>query len=461
MQLTHEKATKEELSTYLQAMCHPVPVMTLYGCCAKLEEKKKRAGDTHKSTNAVYYGWVDAICNWLQNSVFPEDTMFLIFEEDWRLKRSHTVVERLLAEAASVAAPPAEEPEPALTARRSRSRSPRRPWRAAGRPEPSAGGTRLSAPQGDVQTEQIPRWLRDTVEFMNVAKKQGRGDVVWLSWSCGTGKYTQGQPAHGSHAVGVTSEGAHAFQAALVRQYPWHLDCLLRRWCRNEVECHAQGVAPNSWLYPSLGNFGEHVSGCDDAVGHRNATWDAPHVAEGTRPQEDRQNRLHELRVWTKGSRGTTWKKLCHVQGPSATTSPWWRTFHPEALTRNTEMDNGDKNQRQLVAGCGWLQEQRSVVVGTKGLKSAPQAVRTAQNGPYDYQPDGAATTARQARNRRKVGMQYYNYRVFTNSQASSWPHHSAATQQHAKVRQSSRSTCREQAELQLPGNRSLYEPSA
>ena len=429
MQLTHEQATHTEVTPYLQSMAHPVPVLSIYGCCSKLEADPSGKARNMPSQQAVYYGWLDGLLAVLSDTSFPEDTLFCIFEEDWRLSAAHTTIERLLKEAKRPAEGEARA-DHSWRAERSRSPGPRPGSSTDPRPltysdvdvsrdaEPSAGAAerggsqRFAAPRAQLGPKSCPQWLTDMVGFANVAHKHNVGDVVWQTWAPGTGKRTQKRPAHASTCIFLTRKAALKLREHLGHIEGWHLDVLLRRLLLVEqtLECGLK----SSWVWPAVGSHAAHLSGCDDRVGQRASTFDKPYSQSGTRPcpVENKQERV--LYTWGQSNDKQELDiKVCHLQGMFAKTSPWWRTWHRDAKYRNTEMDNGKIRERQQCEP--WFNDKYQPVLGAEGL--APEAAEKVAMTWLHGEADGPPTKGRQKRNWRKAANAYVNHRVFTYSE--------------------------------------------
>ena len=66
-------------------------------------------------------------------------------------------------------------------------------------------------------------------------------------------------PSHGSTLVGVSKDGAMKLLEAIKKQKkPQHFDIWLRDACLNQT-----GGLQASYVLPSIGNYDEHISGCD------------------------------------------------------------------------------------------------------------------------------------------------------------------------------------------------------
>ena len=185
----------------------------------------------------------------------PFDMLFLFAEYDFRLFESDCIGNECLLIAELV-------PE-ALQARASRP--------AAGRESPRPPqlwgweGERRSQPAEHYHTEHIER-LNDIVRLCALAHWHGLGDVVWLSYNCGT----LGKPKVGQTVLDLVCE---------------HIGGARRQWCACIPRCHCtrEAAAYDLWLKaqwekhtetlgylymnPPIGSDEEHGSGCKPSVG--------------------------------------------------------------------------------------------------------------------------------------------------------------------------------------------------
>ena len=129
--------------------------------------------------------------------------------------------------------------------------------------------------------------LKDLVRVVTQAARIGRGDLVWHSW-VGSGK-KKARPCHGTTLVSVTPTAARALldRMTLGTAQPQHFDV----WLRDQL-VHEQAVAERMgacYVWPSIGGFDEHVSGCDpkqlaSTGGVRESDWNKSWSQEGVRP---------------------------------------------------------------------------------------------------------------------------------------------------------------------------------
>ena len=309
------------------------------------------------------------------------DTFFLVAEADWRLYRDHCVADRdwmaevdifakemLLGSGEPVDSYPAVSPAAPMEqgykppesdtddrllqafgagtgaemlsgAAASSSGGPGLP-----RPErPGSPAPEEEAPQGSEKSHSFYGWvkpsrpegeayiardLRDLIQIANQAHRyHGKGDVVWYSWS-GKGK-AKNRPSYGSTLLGVSKAGAQKLKQCMEHDNkPIHFDI----WLKDKLYKKAhdlQGV----YVYPAVGGFDEHLSGCDPTGagpdGRREALWDQKNQVGGVRittPTADHSDRYVRAFLDTKGHPDGGVKVEF---GDDADTSLVWRTLRP------------------------------------------------------------------------------------------------------------------------------------
>ena len=146
-----------------------------------------------------------------------------------------------------------------------------RPAAASGAPRPpQLGGwesQRKSHPVEHYHTEHI-ECLNDIVRMCTLAHRRGLGNVVWLSYNCGTlGKPQTAKPTliwSASTLVALTVNGARALHDLIVHAKPHHIDL----WLRAQLEEHTETLGC-CYVNPPIGSYEEHVSGCEPSVGLR------------------------------------------------------------------------------------------------------------------------------------------------------------------------------------------------
>ena len=199
----------------------------------------------------------------------PEDTLFWIIEEDFRFwppykdpdEADDYEVEylQLLLERSSP--PPTQAASPDEGTSLPPSQRGRRP----------KGQERLSTeyhtalPRGQ-SSEDRPNhgFTRDVCDMMRIATmchRAGMGDLIWVTYC--PSKAKPSRIGHGSACILVTKHGMQAVHKAATetgKLARGHIDLELQRWLRSSGEAKA---ARACYLYPPIGSYTEHASGCD------------------------------------------------------------------------------------------------------------------------------------------------------------------------------------------------------
>ena len=301
--LTHALASEEEAVPYMEG--HASKALKVAGRSAGIEPQVP-------SRPAVFYGWQDVLLPLMVSGLVPDDTLFLVCEEDFRFAPDEgtSLVDRTVqetegqalvkvvqqsTEAAGLAREAARQGKGSFSAgwqtdlcengcdgkcigvcsHRAHRHLPGKQQRGA---EHSAapvgrwrqrGAEHSAAPAASAPT----RWsqeVEDLVAYCNLAHKGQAGDIVWLSW-CPHGRADAGVPLeqweltpnHGATCVGVTVRGAMAMSGAMKEASAGHFDI----WLKNQLMNKKGSLAPEkhgffgaSYLWPPIGSYATHRS---------------------------------------------------------------------------------------------------------------------------------------------------------------------------------------------------------
>ncbi len=271
--LTHANASKEEAVPYMQT--HACMVHTLAGRSAKVEPEVD-------APQAVHYGWKDVLLPVMTSGQVPEDTLFLVCEEDFRFDDKEPTIQKAAGKCLDRFFPQTqggslvekhglfgswylEDPVhaafqkgkgtfPSLWQYRDREEQgaersaapdpPKRqgaersaaPDKTSARKRPRQGAERSAASaetwggsSGSTASPEHKGWwsqsLEDLVAYCNLAAKGKAGDVVWLSWcppgradDPGVKKEADLVPTHGTTCLGISVRGARAIARVLSQQ---------------------------------------------------------------------------------------------------------------------------------------------------------------------------------------------------------------------------------------------------
>ena len=141
----------------------------------------------------------------------------------------------------------------------------------------------------DVPNDGMSSNVADIIRMATMCHRQKMGDLIWYGWASQTA--LPSWLSHGSTAIGLTKKGAREISAAMDegRVERGHIDLVLLSWLQTPGEAAA---AQACYIYPSVGAFFEHPSGCDphnfgEAQGGRPAGWGTKSASKGTRVKHD------------------------------------------------------------------------------------------------------------------------------------------------------------------------------
>ena len=230
---------------------------------------------------------------------FEPDTLFLIFEEDWRLEKPSTfdIEDEGAGKLYGVVL---QGTKPV----------------GSNYYIPTAKDSASKSEHGSV--------VGDLVSVVTKAARLHHGDLVWMTWQPGQGEVKKGSTKirSGAMLISLSMNGAKALSSAIESgMMPVdHWDQVLLRYLYEK--------APNfaSYVLPPIGNYCEHVSGCEPEFSEspRPTCWDTKWVCPGTRRSEDPQKRDKWLVVMAKKGQGTWLSKFDLEKDYDALE---WKTF--------------------------------------------------------------------------------------------------------------------------------------
>ena len=247
---------------------------------------------------------------------WDKDTLFLVFEEDFRFtdtaKRSPPTAVSGAASSSAAAAPSSGEPSA---------------------PEEGPQGPRqgrwceLPTKATRAQGGQVSEELADICNYCTQAHRHRMsGSIVWLCWqpaNAGVAKYKSTVLTSGAMLITISKTGATQVAQAVEDGdlgRPYHWDVMLKKW----LQTHRADVAA-SYIWPPMGNYTTHVSGCEQQSQKsvRKSCWDMKWCCPGTKVAHDPQHRQKWLLGFTADKSPTDWR-LALVE-PSATNPLFWK----------------------------------------------------------------------------------------------------------------------------------------
>jgi hypothetical protein len=284
--------------------------------------------------HSVRDGWVivcyihqDNALPLMVNNMWEKDTLFLLFEEDFRFdphdmepQVAHT--EKGLVE---VVGDQSTLPMPAAAVG---------DGEVAAKPPNRGQGRWYELPRLESDHSAFvsaDTKLHDIMKYATQAHRSRVGDVVWMCWQpggAGSKPRRTESPSSGSMFIMMTVNGAQLVKGAMDSGLlpMGHFDLKLLSWMQNlppnELRC--------SYLLPPMGNYTEHVSGCEKAFAAdgsvRRSCWAESWCCQGTRKREDDKHRDKWFCAFTK-----TGHALQVSQMPDldilAVDALQWRTF--------------------------------------------------------------------------------------------------------------------------------------
>ena len=295
---------------------------------------------------------------------FAPDTLFLVAEEDWRLWKADCKKGQPLAAAdlppervAELSAPTGSKDEiPAVTAYHDLTASSFQPTQG-GEGELRSWGRGSKATAADVQ--QTSQELLDILHMCNTAHRQGRGDVVWLSY-CVQPNCTW-TPTNGSTLIGLSARGGRILHDNWSEWFkePQHFDIALKEVLQ---ELSATNRLPASYVFPSVGGYDEHVSAFMNPKKAvvRQCYWESyKAVQEGTRELDQHGRAFSRTLPWQKYKLKefpleAKWRNVFEVvvldeipTRPLGDPDIWWTAA---ATVDPSHYEDGDKKGKKWVA---------------------------------------------------------------------------------------------------------------
>lgn len=131
----------------------------------------------------------------------------------------------------------------------------------------------------------LPQELTDIVRICTAAHRDGRrGGLVWLGWDGANAQGKKRKPVHGALAFGITSLTARLMLQEFDLFEFRHFDlALIDVLMRNIAGARDRWGA--SYVWPSIGHYVGHISGCEVGLGWRLPEWEKSWIQEGTRKE--------------------------------------------------------------------------------------------------------------------------------------------------------------------------------
>ena len=312
--LSHTAPWLRALQTGSAFSCRPATVRCAF-CAARVDAMLESLSPQLVFCVRAGPARQDNLLPYMADCRHTPDTLFFVAEEDFRLTREHADLT-----SKKTAGRRAPEPEPEVFAGEAlegylgdtvsleqiyRLRTSLVPLQG----EEEAGATCESAfPDAETAAmlgfyrrrrkpsaadlQSVSQELEDLVKICTYAHRQRAGGLVWLSWCGGNlGKSRKSAPTHGSALLAVTSWFARELLENFHKLEFKHFDIALRSALQRPPAdwywCQA------SFVYPSIGHYCEHVSGCQEGLGWRASEWGGTWCQGGTRKDPSDPTQQH------------------------------------------------------------------------------------------------------------------------------------------------------------------------
>ena len=243
----------------------------------------------------------------------PEDTLFIVAEQDYRFYPEDCVAD-WYGVVADVSRPGLDHNRKVIMEDRP---EPPSPSPAGDPPSPSPDEDVTTKPRDkkrkyiewfaaqhptETNQEDISKELRELVQLCNRASMINRGHVVWMGW-CPAGK-RRSVPSFASHLVCVTKVGAKKMLEGMEngKLKKGHWDRVLRGWLVGENFQNPK-VMGACFVWPTVGFYQTHASGCEPGIGDRVAHWDQTYIQAGVAPTKS-EHRARWLACWPADDKG-------------------------------------------------------------------------------------------------------------------------------------------------------------
>lgn len=282
--------------------------------------------------------WQDVILPFVCDKRFPEDTLWIIMEEDMEFCPPETD----LAPVLKVSCTPSSSSSHSVLRRGESSASESQPssssfGAALRRDEPSASRVK------DTWHNEL---VWDIVKLCNQASRDGVGDLVWLGYNPPEKdqmKQTRSPKLrYGTQCIALCRRAATAMLAVLGSKGwpPGHLDDTLRHFCT-----HNQGPDFGCcWVWPPVGSFRTHLSECDPSIGIREGGWSDKLRCPFVRPAYDQNHNDRQLYRFVKKGHAEQIRALSNEFFESDTLG-LWRSCKGD-VTETSTFPNAKSNRK-------------------------------------------------------------------------------------------------------------------
>ena len=253
---------------------------------------------------------------------FPDDTLFMVFEEDYRFwpigedpngyddypERLKKILEREEAPKSGAYRPDKITFDAAASgAKGEQAKGISKGYRVAGQYHftPNRQATTYEEDEGLCQE------VADLIRIATLCHRNSMGEIIWFGWEPKSDGKRPTWLWKASHGLMLTKKGAHHIEVAMQTDQLErnHFDLAFSWWLRRPHVAEKAGVC---YIVPSIGSYFAHPSDCDplnfgEASGGRPDGWDKKvKPARGTRQATDQLSRPKWIAQWKgTGQAGT------------------------------------------------------------------------------------------------------------------------------------------------------------
>ena len=250
--------------------------------------------------------------------------------------------------------------------------------------------------------------VEDLVKICTAAHRQGRGDLVWLSWDGAEKKGSKIKVCHAATLIAVSARGAKKLNT-LVQEGSLgagrHWDLMLIDYLRK----HGNDFGA-SFIWPSVGHYQDHESQSSDREGWRSGQWAKSWVQEGTRV-EQASDQVRWLVHF--GEKNVDWMRRVDLPEKNEEDLRWFTHLPAEMREAAELVAAAQKEEAEARAGraAGRGKGKGKGKCKPVYLKDAPVFAVTSMRG------QDVPQTRRQKRQRRGNLNVYWRYRVFAEDE--------------------------------------------
>ena len=209
----------------------------------------------------------------------------------------------------------------------------------------------------EVESSGVSPYVEDLVKIVTAAARQGKGDLVWLSYDAKKSKGMKCKVVHASTLIAVSAAGAKKLADVVPDAHVFgkdgHFDVLLLRYLEKKGE-----VFGASYVYPSVGHYQAHLSQSSDHEGWRPDMWTQNWIQEGTRVAHATDGQTRYLMGWTE--KNLNWIRPLHIPEKKGEDLRWFtRSSAPANWVQ--QMTDREARLQEVAKGYGKTPPRRSI----------------------------------------------------------------------------------------------------